>query len=168
MKRLLLLSVFCVTLGVSAHHPVHISIVNMELTEKNNTLTYSVRLFQEDIIDLLGILIHEELHKGKTEQEAYNDTTLIPNYFKETINVFCDNRNLNFDLVNQVNQETEVWLYYSVSLESIPKEIEIENKIYNGIFPDQTNMLIFAYGKKEKAISFNSKFTRQRFNLNDI
>lgn len=48
-------------------HPVHFTIVNMDLDLAKNELTYSIRLFQEDMNTLFMDLYHEELfHSSDT------------------------------------------------------------------------------------------------------
>lgn len=168
MKKIIFFVLLLSCINLKAYHPVHLSIVNMELDEQTSTLNYSIRLFQEDLIQILGLLIHDELHKGRTEQEAYADTTIIPQYFKKGLKVFSNEKVLEPVFSKQVNQESEVWLYFKIPLAKIPDEIIIENKIYLEIFADQINMLIFALGQKEKAFTFNSTLTRQLIALKDI
>jgi hypothetical protein len=168
MRKILFLALLSASINLWAHHPIHLSIVNMELDKSKETLNYSVRLFQEDLLQLLGMLIHEELHKGRTEQEAYADTTLISKYFQENLKVFANDKELESLLLKQISEESEAWLYFSSPLPEIPDKLEIENKIYIEIFSDQINMLIFAFGSKEKAFTFNSSLTRQLIALNDI
>ncbi len=140
----------------------------MELNENDSTLNYSIRLFQDDFVQLIGTLVHEELHKGRAEEEAYADTTLIPTYFSKAFKLNCDNVLLKANLLKQDYQEEEVWLYYSVKIDSIPESILIENKIFSDLFSDQVNMLIFSYRNKEKGLTFDTKNTKQRIALNNI
>lgn len=168
MKQFVLIVFLLFTVKSNAFHPVHLSVVNMELNEQEGIITYSIRLFQDDILYLLGMLVHEELHKGRSEEDAFSDTTLIPRYFQQSLTIVCDNREINPTLSNQLINETEIWLYFEAPISQSPKEITIENKIYTEIFPDQINMLIFAFGEIEKAFTFNSTYTRQLITLNQI
>lgn len=165
MKKILIIAFLLLSVKSMAYHPVHLSIVNMEFDEKKGVITYSIRLFQDDILQLLGTLVHEELHKGRSAEEAYSDTTLIPRYFQQSLTILSDDVVISSSLCKQVFTETEIWFYFEAPISNAPEEITIENKIYAEIFSDQINMLIFAFGEIEKAYTFNSAYTRQLITL---
>lgn len=168
MKALLFFALCLNVLAANAYHPTHISIVNMELNSEQKVLDYSVRLFQEDVLYLLKTLIHEELHKGKTEKEAYSDTSLIPNYFIDRLKINADGKVLSPKLEKQTNEQTELWLYFTIRLDEIPEKLTIENSIYTDLFNNPENMLIFSYMEKELGLNFNSKNTKHSITPNKI
>lgn len=144
-----------------ASHPAHTTIVNLELNESDKSISYSIRTFQEDIINLLSLLVHEELHKGRQENEIYADSSLIPNYFKQAFRIQTGTPATEPILTKLESNAKEYWLHFKLELTIIPDKLFLVNKIYSELYRDHVNLVIFSSKDIEKGLTFNSTTTSQ-------
>ena len=79
----------------------------------------------------------------------FSDSTLIPNYFKDRLRIYCNEKALDATLIKQDFQEAEVWMHFSIDLDRLPDSILIENEIFINLFSDQSNMLIISTSKNQ-------------------
>ncbi len=163
MKSVLIIIIVSLCIGVKAEHPLHLSVVNMNIEEGAMKINYSVRLFQEDLITLLGMLNHEALHKNQVL-----DSNAVHKYICEAFKIYTDQKQVSPILSYKKNNELEYWLYYEVTLNDIPTEIIIQNKIFLELFLDQQNLLIFSYRNKENGITFDRENQKQTIFLDSI
>jgi hypothetical protein len=163
MKVLVVFFSLLVPLSTYAKHPLHLSVVNMTLEEDSLKINFSVRLFQEDIITLLGILNHEAMHKNQIL-----DSTAVSNYIKNAIRVDVDQQKTKAILKHEKSDEVEYWLFYEIKLNKIPNEITIHDKILLDIFLDQQNLVIFSFKNKEKGLTFDQQNQKQPIVLKSI
>ncbi|MBN1117599.1 MAG: hypothetical protein JXA77_10360 [Bacteroidales bacterium] len=145
------------------YHPLHLSVTNMNLDNTNLEIDYSIRLFQDDLASLVGMLYHEALHKNITP-----DSTIIVNYFKQTLKLSTNSTELRPELVKIESNELEYWLYFKAKLSALPDTLCIENTILTDLYSDQQNLLIFSYRSKEKGLTFDQKTVKQPISLNSI
>lgn len=163
MRSVLLILLFSTHIGLFANHPLHFSVVNMNLDENSKTLSYSVRLFQEDLIVLIGMLNHEALHKN-----LELDSNAVHNYISKAFQVSINEKTVSFNVVKKESSELEYWLYYETILSNVPEIITIQNKIFLELFLDQQNLVIFSFKNKEKGLTFNADIQKQPIALKSI
>ena len=145
------------------HHPLHLSVTNMSLDNTKLEIDYSIRLFQDDLGSLVGMLYHEALHQNLTP-----DSTIIVNYFKQSLKISTYSTEVKPELVKIESSELEYWLYFKVKLDTLPDTLYIENTIMTDLYSDQQNLLIFSYTNKEKGLTFDQNTVKQPISLNSI
>lgn len=163
MKVLVIFFSLLIPLSTYAKHPLHFSVVNMTLEEDSLKINFSVRLFQEDIITLLGILNHQAMHRNQAL-----DSTAVSNYIKKSILVDADQQKTKAILKHEKSDELEYWLFYEIKLSKIPDEITIQNRILLDVFLDQQNLVIFSFKNKEKGLTFDQQNQKQPIVLKSI
>ncbi len=163
MKLKLIFVLVLFSCFASAKHPLHLSVINMTLDESGQKLEYSVRLFQDDLLVLLGILHHDALHKNTSV-----DTNAVSNYIKQNFSLAADDQVLITELKNEKVNETEYWLYFETSIPPNTSILTIENSIFLELFEEQQNLVIFSYKSKEKGLSFGFNNQKQLLHLETI
>lgn len=149
-------------------HPVHFTIVNMDLDLAKNELTYSIRLFQEDMNTLFMDLYHEELfHSSDTFDFEKNQDKFI-RYFKESLQIYIDGARLEPELNSQTNGETEYWLYFRAEIPESAKLLRIKNTLFISYNKDQLNLLIFSCKNKEKGLTFGPETIESTIKIDDF
>lgn len=151
-----------------AIHPNHLSVTNLSINEKEKSIDYSIRLFQDDINYLISALYHEELYHSTDTFDFDKSTEKIDNYFLNAFQIFSEGNQYLPKIVNRVNNEHEYWLHYSIKLNEIPKNLTIKNRILLDIYADQTNLVIISYSNQEKGISFNLEKQEHYINLETV
>jgi hypothetical protein len=163
MRSALFILALSINIGLFANHPLHFSVVNINLDKDSRTLSYSVRLFQEDLIVLIGMLNHEALHKN---QEL--DSNAVHAYISGAFQIFSNEKQVVCDLMKKESSELEYWLYYETILPNIPEMITIQNRIFLELFQDQQNLVIFSFKNKEKGLTFSAQIQKQPIALDSI
>lgn len=167
MRKVFLITIVFISSAVFGRHPVHFSFINMEFDKDSMTIEYSIKLFQDDYLNLLEFIYHDALHNAKTN-DIVLDTTLVEKYFQNSVIIKADDTILAAEFKHKVYSETEANLYFKVKLNFIPDILSIENKILLELFTDQANLVIFSCGNSEKGLTFNGQTTKQLFALKDI
>jgi|GEM_PF-2306665 len=142
----------------NAHHPVHMSVINMEFDENTKTIEYSVRLFQEDFTQLLFSLYHDMIHNNNSPDTSQK---VVDEYFRNALVLFSDGEEITTVLRKQINTEKEVWLHYYSTISDVPGSLTIKNTIMTDIFHDQVNLLIFSNNGLEEGFTFSSAETEK-------
>ncbi len=146
-------------------HPTHMSIVNIDYTPRDSIITYSIRVFQDDIIILLTQLYHKELFHSNQPFDLAENTQKVENYFDNNLEFFINNVKLQPQLINIDSEEIDYWLHYSITITEAPKNLTIRNTILTQLYSDQTNLVIFAYKNKEKGLTFGKDITEKVISL---
>ena len=169
MMRFPVIAILCFAIStISAKHPTHMSVVNIELDSTNLQLNYSIRLFQDDINYLIASLYHEELFHSADTFDLEHNAQKLEDYFIQQLKLYIEGQCLFPTLVKLEFSEYEYWLFFKIKLNSISSKIEIENKILTDIYSDQINLLIFTYNKKEKGLTFDANVTKHAIELDNI
>ncbi len=140
-------------------HPTHMSIVNVDYNPVDSTLTYSVRVFQDDIVYLITQLYHKELFHSNQPFDLAENTQKIEDYFNKNLEFYSEDKKLCSKLINIDSEEIDYWLHYTISLSAPIKQLTIRNTILTQLYSDQTNLVIFAYNNKEKGLTFGKDIT---------
>jgi len=144
---------------LSVFHPVHVSVANIEYSTQEQKFDISIRLFQDDFEHIIRQKYGVELNIGK-ENEHKNSSEYINKYVNENFSVKFNGKNIDdkkLILKRKKVEDITVWLYYEIKYKPELKNVEIKNSLMTDLYRDQTNLLIFTYKKKQKALTFNSK-----------
>lgn len=133
-------------------HPIHLSITEIEHSEKSKALQITMRIFIDDLeTSIRGKVKDEELDildpgKGRTTDE------LVKAYLADLVKVKVDKK---FVKINYLGNEIEgpAMICY-VEVENIKKfsTIEITNKVILDIYDDQSNLVNVNYKGKVKSL----------------
>lgn len=168
MRLGILIILFLLSTVVYSRHPVHFSVINMELKKDSMYIDYSIRVFQDDYISLVSQLYSDVLHNAPQNEIIVFDTTIIEKYFIKSFLLKLDDVSVSPRYISQRVTETDVWFNFRIKINQIPDIIAIKNRIFVDIFTDQTNLVIFSFDNYEKGLTFDAQTSEQLFSLKNI
>lgn len=154
--KIILIGVFVIlncNIQLSAH-PLHVAIVNIDV--KDLELKITIRTFIDDwetaYFHYYGDTINLKFHKN------YN-SDWFNSYLERSLKINIPNKETSLQLVRDTLyfSDLSMILEMHASLKEKPKSLYIYNSILTDIFADQTNLVIFSAGGKEKGIKFDFK-----------
>ena len=136
----------------SQAHPLHLSITN--IAYENGKLNISMKTFRDD-----WEVAYYHYH-GKVVDFTDSTQRALPwfgKYLREKLRIAenKDQGDLNLDLVDVSLDEDAMTLEIQAMLPSEPNSLYIYNALLTDIYPDQTNLVIFVFGKRETGIKFD-------------
>jgi hypothetical protein len=138
----------------SQAHPLHLSITN--ITFENGMLKVSVKTFRDD-----WETAYFHFH-GKVIDFTDDQQRKIPwfekylfDHFKLSVNKDVPDLVIEIDTITQ--EEDAMTIDMKCSIPSKANSLYIYNALLIDIFPDQTNLVIFGFEKKETGIKFDVK-----------
>ncbi len=148
-------------------HPVHLSITNIDYSQKNNSYSVSIRLFADDFEQIINSNYNIESNLGKKD-ELKNIDYYITDYVSKNLvlkfnDKVIDSKNYNFE--SKEIKDISIWLTYNIKYKPKLTSCEITNKLMFDLYFDQKNMLIFTYNDNQKALEFNRKSPVSKFKL---
>ena len=164
MQKVVLLILLLFALSKLNAHPVHISVINMDITE-DGRIIFSVKLFTDDFENVINTKSNITLTFTKeTELSAIEEyvTNYISNNF--IIRTKLINLESEYNLTKMEMDSESVWFYFEIENKNYNfDELIIENKMMLDVFQDQTNLFIISIKGKEEAYSFNNKNRKKSF-----
>lgn len=140
-------------------HPVHVSISNIDYSEKNKSFDISLKIFVNDLEAVIDNKYHVKLNLGKSD-ESQNSIELINKYISENYVIIINNKIKSKNKMIFKDKkiiEDSIWLYYEYKgVKSNIKNISIKDSILTDIYKDQNNLLIINYNNFQKGYNFKN------------
>lgn len=136
-------------------HPIHVSIVNMDLSE--NKLKFSVKLFTDDFQKIINLKYHTDYvfdkHTKMNEVEKE-----VSRYISEHLKLSVGNMlEDDYKLINMTFNDEAVWLFFELEMSrNVNQELNIRNTLMTDLYDDQTNLFILNHKGKDKAYRYNN------------
>jgi hypothetical protein len=147
-------------------HPLHISIVNMDVVTDSNVVKYSVRLFYDDFQTLINTRYNTMLDFSKQNRLTLKEQQSILEYINSTFAIKDENLvTLHTVFSGWKVENMSVWFYFCTSFNNKSKSLLIENKLMNDLFMDQKNLLIFRNSNTEEGFEFNQRTIKQHVSI---
>ena len=153
--RLISMLIFLVLLPAwSPAHPLHLSITN--ITYENGKLNVSMKTFRDDW-ETAYFHFHSKVidFTDATKREIPWFEKYLNDRFKLSVNESVPALGLEIETV--ILSEDAMTIEMTSSIPSKPNSLYIYNALLTDIFPDQTNLVIFAFKKRETGIKFDVK-----------
>lgn len=163
---IILLNLF--VLPVGAMHTVHISVINFDINCETGEISYSVRLFPHDFAAVINARYGAQVYFHNNAELNKNQLFVVQKYLNEHFITTINNDTIDAGLENWKMVDDAVMFYFKANTNTECLDIKFENTIMTDIFPDQKNLLIFAYDNYEKGFTFNVSNTKQLFKFSDI
>lgn len=138
----------------SEAHPLHLSITN--ITYENGKLKISMKTFRDDWE--VGYFHYHGVPVDFSDPEKRNQPWFSL-YLNERFRI-AENKEmpgLNLEIDSVTLEEDAMRIEMHATLRSEPNSLYIYNALLTDIYPDQTNLVIFGFGKKETGIKFDVK-----------
>ena len=138
----------------SLAHPLHLSITN--ITYENGKLKISMKTFRDDW-EIAYFHYHSKVidFTDNAQREIPWFEEYLNNRFKLSVNKDDPGLILMIDTV--MLDEDALTIEMECAILSKPNSLYIYNALLTDIYPDQTNLVIFGFKKKETGIKFDVK-----------
>ena len=154
MRLIALLTLALLIPVPSQAHPLHLSITN--ITYENGKLNISLKTFRDDWE--VGYFHYH----GKPVDFSDPEKRELPWFHKYLTERFSIAENkemqgLTLEIDSVSLDEDAMTIEMHATLQSEPNSLYIYNALLTDIYPDQINLVIFGFGKKETGIKFDVK-----------
>jgi hypothetical protein len=147
-------------------HPLHVSIVNVDVVMDSNLVKYSVRLFYDDFQSLINAKYNTMLDFNRQNRMTFKEQQSIKDYINSALSLTDENLvTLQSELSGWKVENMSIWFYFSSKLNKGTSSLQIENKLMNDLFMDQKNLLIIRYSGIETGFEFNQRTTKQTISI---
>jgi hypothetical protein len=135
-------------------HPLHLSITN--ITYENGKLNISMKTFRDD---WEVAYFHYHSKPIDFSDPANRDLPWFEDYLNLRFSLsFSENEpGLKLELILVELEEDAMTIEMQTELPSKPNSLYIYNALLTDIYPDQTNLVIFGFEKRETGIKFDVK-----------
>ena len=122
-------------------HPIHVSVSEMEYSEKDKALQITSRIFLDDLES--GIRLKRNEPDLDILHPAAGQTTedLITDYLAEHFKVTIDGKLQKMKLLGQEKEGFALICYLEITNVKKPKTIEVFNNVISEIHDDQSNLV---------------------------
>jgi len=153
--RLIALFILVMLLPVeSGAHPLHLSITN--ITYENGKLNIRIKSFRDDWE--VGYF-HFHSRPIDFKDPANLEIPWFRDYLNKSFSITAGEENppLPMKIDTVIQEEDAMSIQMHATVPSIPNSLYIYNTLLTDIYPDQTNLVIFVFAKKETGIKFDVK-----------
>jgi hypothetical protein len=135
-------------------HPLHLSITN--ITYENGKLKISMKTFKDDWE--VGYFHYHSKAIDLTDP-TMRDLPWFADYLNRSfrISLVESEPGLKMDIDTISFEENAMFIEMHSDLPSKPNSLYIYNALLTDIYPDQTNLVIFGFNKKETGMKFDVK-----------
>ncbi|MBN2523853.1 MAG: hypothetical protein JXB24_11315 [Bacteroidales bacterium] len=156
-RFLIILSLFFFEVA-RASHPVHVSVVNLDIQSDSNRIKYSVCLFFEDLQSLINFKYNTLLDFRHQSRMTFKEQQSILEYLNSSF-ILKNSHNipLNSEFKNWKIEDNLIWFFFCIEEIAEIRKLTIENKLMLDLFMDQKNLLILNNNGKEEGYEFNKR-----------
>ena len=154
---LLIFSLKLVAVTVPLRHPVHVSVVNVDISD-DGQISFSVKMFKDDFAKIINQINNTSID-FKENMPIQAVKKYVEDYVSENLQISesIDVKKNRYQLESYKINEESIWLYFKISTENkLSKAVGVRNSLMTDLYQDQTNLFILRYMAKEKAYSFNN------------
>ncbi len=147
-------------------HPVHISLLNIDMEPDTGNMKIVFKFFSDDFERIIfqrynvQLSITQKIDPGE-KIGAVN--RYIDDSFEMTINGNIIN---NLEYTGNEMDELAIWLYYQYNYRGKIKSVSLKNEVMMDLFDDQTNLVIITYHDKQNGYRLNNKRRNIEFSIN--
>ena len=165
MRRIFVILIFIVNVFAFANaHPVHISVVNMDIAE-DGSIIFSVKLFTDDFEHIINAKNNSNISFNKNT-ELSSIEKYVTKYISDNFKIQTNTLSYvaHYKLTKMTFNKEAVWFYFEVEDKKHNFDnLIVENSLMCDLFQDQTNLFIINMVNTEEAFSFNNKKQTRSF-----
>lgn len=141
----------------SPAHPVHVALTSIEYQKEQQTFDIKFKVFSDDLERAIAEKYNVALKLAQTD-ETPDEKTYLNKYIAESFK-FIVNGDKKLDIIpyGKKLSDASIWLHYRSKCSVPIKKVYIYNTILMDMWVDQTDLVIFKYGKFEKGVSLSRK-----------
>ncbi|MEM6764042.1 MAG: DUF6702 family protein [Bacteroidota bacterium] len=135
-------------------HPFYVSICQIDYNRENESLEISLKLFIDDVEDIMQREGVGRLYVGESKEHAETNT-FINRYLAQHFIIKVDGQEESLRFLGKEIESDAVWCYLEGT--NIPSfsEIEIQNSVFMDYIESQVNIVHVKKAKTEKSLMFN-------------
>ena len=139
------------------HHPLYVSMTNMDVDAKKGSITLSLRIFTDDLETILHNKYNVDGWIG-TPVEHRDSRRLLVEYVNEQFSITVNNgEKINLVTDSMTINDDMMWFYMKGTARKNISRIEIDNRVLTDFFSSQNNLVIINTGKNETGRKLNRK-----------
>jgi hypothetical protein len=147
-------------------HPIHVSIVNVDIHNDSSALTYSVRLFYADFQSLLNARYNTFIDFEHQQRMSTKDQQSMLIYMNESLNFrYSKEEKLIPEFKGWQKEDDTVWLFFSIAFQPNTDVLYIENRLMLDLFNDQKNLMILNINGADTALEFNQRIMQKEIRI---
>ncbi|TAE70300.1 MAG: hypothetical protein EAZ85_11950 [Bacteroidetes bacterium] len=128
-------------------HDFHTSIAEVNFNTKNNTWEVSLRVFTDDLENILSKIHKKDI---KIEKNDTKNDAMIQKYIQENFELIYKKQKANFKWIGKEVEADAVWNYFELKFDKKNPQFQVKNSILIETFDDQLNITNFIYQKTKK------------------
>ena len=163
LKILALTGLFAFT-SFSPAHKFYVSVTDIELNTKSQSLQIVSRVFTDDLENVLRQRYNDDIRLGKGF-ESGDLNKIIPHYLLQKMKISLDGKSRDLKFIGMEYDNDMIVFYVEVENVQSFQNIKIMNALLTDLFEDQKNLvhvgyknktrsLILAKGKEEDVLKF--------------
>ncbi len=163
---LFFLSMFLLWSGFMPLHPIHISISEVNYSEKDKALQVMHKIFYDDLENDIERI---EKAAGRTvnlrlglETEHPDADVYIRRYVESHFKIVVDGKTYTGTYLGKEFETDAVWIYIEIEKLKVPKKMELSDTILMNFHADQSNFVHFNIGNHKKSLRFQKGSERQQ------
>ena len=142
---------FCVRLFVSFVHPIHVSVAEIEMDEKDKRLEIMMRVFTDDLeLTLRKATNQPELDLLSLSEKARNE--MISSYLKNHFKISLDGKAQKISYLGHEQEDPALIFYIEVANVKKWKTIQVQDDIIMEIHDDQSNLVHVTVREKIRSL----------------
>lgn len=136
---------------ITAFHPIHVSVTEIEMDEKDKRLEIMMRVFTDDLeLTLRNVQQQPELSLLDISEKLRDE--MISAYLKDHFAVSLDGKNQKANYIGHEQEDLALIFYVEVPNVKRWKTIQIKNNVIMETHADQSNLVHVTVGEKVKSL----------------
>jgi hypothetical protein len=147
-------------------HPVHVSLLNIDIEPDTGNIQIVFKLFSDDFERIILQKYNVQLNITQKVDPGEQIET-VNKYIKESFEMVINGKKIeNWEFVRNELDDLAIWLFYSSKYTGNIESVSLKDEVMMDLFDNQTNLVIFTYGDKQNGYRLNNKNRHITFNLN--
>ena len=151
---------------ILSYHDFHVTHTTLHYNSDLDNMEITIKFA---IQDLEISLDNTELRIG-TLNEKKSSEEIIKNYFKNHLNIYGDNKIINYEWVGKEISDNlhDIYIYFEISNfnpNDKLKSLILENTIFIETTHDQSNIVLIEFEDNDYNLTFTKDLTRQKIQL---
>ena len=152
---------------ILSYHDFHVTHTTLHYNSDLDNMEITIKVA---IQDLEISLDNTELRIGTLNEEKYSEE-IIKNYFKNHLNIYGDNKIINYEWVGKEISDNlhDIYIYFEISNFNKYKNLKsltLENSIFIETTHNQSNIVLIEFKDNDYNLTFTKDLKRQKIQLN--
>ncbi len=150
----LFVSLLLLPFGENNHHPIFVSVTEIEHNAKEKTLEISCKIFTDDFEKTLRAAYKTHVDLLDEKMKSAMDK-LVNDYVQKHLKIVADGRITNLKYLGFEKIEEGIYSYYEIDNISTPKKVEVTDNVLLEYNTQQMNLVHVTVGGERKSGKLN-------------